>query len=32
MYDSSEEPCCIGYVTSGGDDRCHEPDCPDRRP
>lgn len=27
-----EGPCCIGYVTSGGDDRCHEPDCADRPP
>lgn len=26
------EPCCLGYVTSGGDDRCHEPHCHDPRP
>lgn len=31
-YDSSEEPCCMAYVTSGGGD--HEPGCPvgDRLP
>lgn len=26
MYDSSEEPCCIAHVTSGGRDE-HEPGC-----
>lgn len=27
--DDDASPCCIGYVTSGGDDRCHVPGCPD---
>jgi hypothetical protein len=30
--DADEAPCCIGYATSGGDDRCHVPGCADAPP
>lgn len=31
MWDSSEEPCCMAVVTSGGRDE-HEPGCPEELP